>query len=190
LISGENVALNSSVVLLGQVTQDALQVGQEADVQHAVCLVKHHILDLVEHRVLGLDVVQQAARRGHQHLDTFFQLDGLGLHVHAAKHHGAAQLGVLGVQRNLLGDLVGQFPRGQQHQGAHRVAGGGCGAALVLEQTLQQRQRKRCGLAGARLGCAHHVLPGEHHRNGLRLDGRHGLVTHFGYGARQRFSQR
>ncbi|MNV39689.1 hypothetical protein D3C71_1312760 [compost metagenome] len=176
--------------LLGQEREDALQVGQKADVQHAVGLVEHDVLDLVEHSVLGFDVVKQAAWCGHQHFDAFFQLDGLGLHVHAAKHHGAAQLGVLGVQRDLLGDLVGQLARGQQYQGAHRMAGRGCGAAFVLEQALQQGQRESRRLAGAGLGCAHHVLPCEHHRNGLLLDGRHGLVAHFGYGARERFSQR
>jgi len=176
--------------LLGQVGQDALQVGQEADVQHAVGLVEHHVLDLVEHRVLGLDVVQQAAGGGHQHFDTLLELQGLGLHVHAAKDHCAAQLGVLGVQRDLLGNLVGQFARGQQHQRAHRVARGRCGTALVLEQALQQRQRERRRLAGAGLGSAHHVLAGENHGDGLLLDGRHGLVAHFGHGACQRLGQR
>ena len=152
--------------------------------------IEHHILDLVEHRVLGLDVVQQTARRGHQHLDALFQLNGLRLHVHAAKNHGAAQLGVFGVQRNLLGHLVGQLTRGQQHQGAHGVTGGRCGTALVLEQALQQGQRERRGLAGAGLGSAHDVLPCEDHGNGLLLDGRHGLVAHFGHGACQRLGQR
>src|SRR5256885_5864855 len=74
--------------------QYALQIGQKADVQHAVCLVKHHVLDLVEHGVLGFDVVKQTARRGHQHLDALLELQRLRLHVHAAEHHGAAQLGV------------------------------------------------------------------------------------------------
>ena len=126
--------------LLGQVGQDALQIGQKANVQHPVGLVEHHVFDLVEDGVFGLDVVQQAPRRGHQHFDAFFQLDGLGLHVDAAKHHRAAQLGVLGVQRNLLRHLIGQLARGQQHQGAHRVARGRGGAAFVLEQALQERQ--------------------------------------------------
>jgi hypothetical protein len=49
------------LALPGKVGQDSLQVGQEADVQHAVGLVEHDVFDLVEHRVLRLDVVQQAA---------------------------------------------------------------------------------------------------------------------------------
>jgi hypothetical protein len=129
-------------------------------------------------------------RSGHQHLDAALQLQRLGLHVHAAKHHGAAQVGVLGIELDLLRHLVGQLARGQQHQGAHRVARGRGGGVFMLEQALQQRQRERRRLAGARLGRAHHVLAGQHHGDGLGLDGGHGLVAHFGHGACQRFSQR
>ena len=110
--------------LLGQVAQNALQIGQKTDVQHAVGFVQHHVLNLVKHGILGLNVVQQATRCGHQNFNTFFQLDGLGLHVHAAEHHGTAQLGVFGIVLDGLRHLVGQFTRGQQHQGAHGMAGG------------------------------------------------------------------
>ena len=176
--------------LLGQVAQNALQVGQEADVQHAVGFVQHHIFHLIEDRVFGFDVVQQAAGGGHQHFNALFQLQGLGLHVHAAKHHRAAQLGVFGVHLDLLGDLVGQLTRGQQHQSAYRVARWRGGGVFVFEQALQQRQRKRRRFTGARLGCAHHVLACQHHRNGLGLDRGHGFVAHFGYGSCQRGRQR
>ncbi|MNS89475.1 hypothetical protein D3C72_1234900 [compost metagenome] len=144
--------------LLGQVAQDALQVGQEADVEHAVGLVEHDVFDLVEHRVLGFDVVQQTARRGHEHFDALLQLQRLGLHVDAAEHDRAAQVGVLGVQLDLLRDLVGQFTRGQQHQRTHRMPRGRGGGVFVLEHALQQGQRKRRRLAGAGLRGAHHVL--------------------------------
>ena len=43
--------------LFGQVAQDALQIGQKANVQHAVGFVEHHIFHLVEHCVFGLDMV-------------------------------------------------------------------------------------------------------------------------------------
>ena len=173
----------------GQVAQDALQVRQKADVQHAVGLVEHHVLDLVEHRVLGLNVVEQTTRRGHQHLDAFFELGRLRLHVHAAKHHGAAQVGVLGVQLDLLGHLVGQLACGQEHQRAHRVAGRRGRGVFVGHHALQQRQRKSGCFAGAGLGCAHHVFALQNNGNGLFLDGRHGLVAHFGHGTGNRLGQ-
>ena len=168
---------------LGQVAQNALQIWQEADVQHAVGFVKHHVLDLVQHTVLRFNVVQQPAWRGHQNLHALFQLGGLWLHVHAAKHNHAAQLRVFRIELDLLGHLIGQFTRGQQHQCAHRVAGWRGGDVFVFQHALQQRQRKGGGLAGAGLGGAHHVTAFQNDRNGLRLDGRHVLVAHFGHSA-------
>ena len=171
--------------LLGQIAQDALQIGQKADVEHAVGLVEHHVLNLVEHHIFGLDVVQQPPRGGDQHLNAFFQFQRLGLHVHAAKHHGAAQVGVLGVSRHLLGHLVGQLAGGQQHQGTHGVAGWGGGGVFVLHHALQQGQRESGGFAGARLGGPHHIATRQDHRDGLLLDRGHGFVAHFGHGAGQ-----
>ncbi len=171
--------------LLGQVAQDALQVGQKADIEHAVGLIEHHVFHLVEHRALGFDMVQQTSGRCHQNLDAFFEFGSLGLHVNATEDHGAAQVGVLGIQLDLLRHLIGQLARGQQHQGAHRVARGRGRGVFVLEHALQQRQGERCRLAGAGLGRAHHVLAGQHHGNGLGLDRRHALVAHFGHGAGQ-----
>ena len=175
--------------LLGQKTQDALQVRQKANVQHAVGFVQHHVLNLVQHRIFGFDVIEQTTGRGHQNFNAAFEFQRLRLHVHATKHHRAAHLGVFGVKLDLLGHLVGQFTRGQQHQGAHRMARRRGGTVFVFQQALQQRQRKRRRLAGAGLGCAHHVLTGQHHGNGLGLDRRHGRVAHFGDGTGQGLGQ-
>ena len=46
-------------------------------------------------------------------------------------------------------DLAGQFARRAQHQHAARLA---FGAALIGEEMVQDRERKRRGLAGAGLG--------------------------------------
>ena len=174
----------------GQVAEDALQVGQKADVQHAIGLVQHHVFHLAEHGAFGFDVIEQAARRGHQHFNALFQLGGLRLHVHAAKDDGAAQVRVFGIQGDLLRHLVGQLARGQQHQRAHGVARGRGGGVFVLEQPLQQRQREGRRFARAGLSRAHHVLPGQHHGNGLRLDGGHVFVAHLGHGALERLGKR
>ena len=163
-----------------------MQIGQKADVQHAVGLIKHHVFHLVQHTILGFDVVQQPPGRGHQHFNAFFQFQRLGLHVHTAKNNRATQIGMDRVVFDRLRHLVGQLTRGQQHQGAHRMAGRRGRTIFVLEHALQQRQGKSCCLAGAGLGRAHHVTALQHHWNGLRLNRRHGLVTHVGHGARQR----
>ena len=63
-------------------------------------------------------------------------------------------------------------------------------ARPALLQQGQHGQRECGGLARSGLREAEHVPPGEDMRNGLRLDGRHGLVAHFGHSARQRLGQR
>ena len=122
--------------LLGQETQDTLQIRQKTDIQHAVRFVEHHVLDLVEYRVLGFDMVQQTPRRGDQYFDTALEFQRLRLHVHAAKHHRAAQLRMFGVGRDRLRNLDRQLARGQQHQRPNRVAGRGCRGVLMGQHPL------------------------------------------------------
>ena len=43
--------------LLRQMAQNALQIWQEADIKHAVCFVQDHIFNLVEHHILGFNMV-------------------------------------------------------------------------------------------------------------------------------------
>ena len=56
-------------------------------------------------------------------------------------------------------------------------------------QSLQRRQRERGRLAGARLGAAHQVVPGEHRADGFLLDGRGRLIALGAHGAEQRIGQ-
>jgi hypothetical protein len=140
---------------------------------------------LIEHGVFGFDVVQQPPWCGHQHLNASFELQGLGFHIHATKHHGAAQRGMNGIGLDLLGHLIGQLPGGQQHQCAHRVAGWRGGRIGMLEQALKQGERKRCGFTRTRLCGAHDVLTRQDNRNGLCLNGGHGVITHVGDCPRQ-----
>jgi hypothetical protein len=85
-------------------------------------------------------VVQQAARRGDQHLDAGLEGQRLRFHVDTAEDHRRAQLRVLGVLLDVLGHLVGQLARGRQHQRAHRVPGWRHAGVLVPQHLLQQRQ--------------------------------------------------
>ena len=105
------------------------------------------------------------------------------LHVHAAKNHRAAQVGVFGVQLDLLGHLHRQLTRGQQHQGAYGVAGGRGRSVLVLHHALQQRQGESGCFTGTGLRGSHDVFAFKHHWNGLLLNRRHGFVAHLSDGA-------
>ena len=90
-ISLLKVAENSRPWLRGQQADDALQVGQEAHVQHAIGLVQHQDADLTQVHVLLFHVIQQAARRGDQDFAATAQRFALRTDVHAAEHHGRTQ---------------------------------------------------------------------------------------------------
>ncbi len=153
-----------------QQVDDALQVGQEAHVEHAVGFVQHQHAHLRQVHAALLHVIEQAARRGNEDLHAAAQLLGLRVHVDTAEHDRAAQRRVLRVLGDVVVDLVGQLARGREDQRPHRVArrrGAGVG---FRQQVLDDRQREAGGLAGAGLRRAHHVAAADHHGNRSGLD--------------------
>ena len=155
-----------------QQAHDAADVLHKAHVQHAVGFVQNQHFHPVEHHVFLLDVVQQTARRGHQHFHATAQRFFLRIHRHAAKHHRRTQRQVFVVLRHAGADLVGQFAGGGEDQRAHRVHGGRGAVVGVRAQARQQRQGEGGGLAGAGLGGGQHIAAAQHHRNGLGLNRR------------------
>ncbi len=88
LISGEKVAENRSVVrCLGEVARGcaAGRAGSRCPSMRSASSSTTYS-DPVEHRVLGFDVVEQPARRGHQHLDAVFSSSVCGFMLDAAEH--------------------------------------------------------------------------------------------------------
>ena len=68
---------------------------------------------------------------------------------------------------------IGQLPGRSQDQGAD----GTLFAGRAGSQAVEHGQRKGSRLAGTRLGAAHQVPPGQHRRNGRRLNGRGGFIA-------------
>ena len=69
-ISGGMVAEKNSVWRVnGHQLADALDVGDEAHVEHAVGLVDDQDLDAGQQQLAALEMVEQAAGRGDQHVD-------------------------------------------------------------------------------------------------------------------------
>mmetsp|Transcript_1230 Transcript_1230/g.3414 ORF Transcript_1230/g.3414 Transcript_1230/m.3414 type:complete len:361 (+) Transcript_1230:963-2045(+) len=122
-VAGEGGAEHHGLLGAGRVAGDDIDVVDEAHVQHAVGFVQHQHLDIAQHALAAGQVVQQAAGRGNQHLDAGLECGRLRLHVHTAEDDDGAQIGVLGVLLDVVGDLVGQLARGRQHQRPHRVTG-------------------------------------------------------------------
>ena len=74
-----------------QQREDALDVGDEAHVEHAVGLVQHQDFDLTEVDRLLFDVVEQAARGGDDDFDATAQFHLLRPDVHPAVNAHRAQ---------------------------------------------------------------------------------------------------
>ena len=150
--------------------EDAPHIRQETHVEHAVGLVQHQELDLVELAGAALHVVEQPAGGGHQDIHAVAQGVLLLAVADAAEDDGGAQVGEPGEIANGGFDLRGQFAGRFEDQQA--------GLRAVLAELGEDRQRERCGLAGAGLRAADDVLAGEDQRNGAQLDGRRLDVAH------------
>ncbi len=176
------------LALLRQQVQDALQIRQEAHVEHPVGFVEHEDLHLAEIRRLLLHVVEQAARRRDDDVDTALERIDLRIDADAAEHHGRAQLHVLAVRTDAFLDLGGEFASRREDQRAH----GALRAAMFRVermQALQDRQREAGGLAGARLRAGEQVAATEDGRDRLLLDRGRRRVAEFVDRLDQRFGQ-
>src|SRR6185312_3972562 len=117
-------------------------------------------------------MIEQAPRRGDQNVDAAQELGVLVAERDAADDQGDVEFVVLAVFLELLGHLGGEFAGRLEDQGAWHA---GAGAALF--EHGQHGQDESGGLAGAGLGDAENVSPGEYVRDGLFLDRGGGLVA-------------
>ena len=72
---------------------DALDVGDEAHVEHAVGFVDHQDLDAGQQDLAAPEVIEQAPRRGDQHVDAAVELLELVVERHAADQQRHASAG-------------------------------------------------------------------------------------------------
>ena len=145
---------------------DALDVGDEAHVEHAVGLVDDEDLDAGEQDLAAPEVVEQAARRGDQHVDAAVELAHCSSGETPPISSATAELVVDAVFLEALLHLGGKLARRCQDQGARHA----CPRPPGFEPR-QHRQHVAGGLAGAGLGDAEHVAAGHGDRDGLNLDG-------------------
>ena len=154
----------------------------EAHVQHAVGFVQHQNFNGRQIDVPLPGQVQQAARRGHENVDAFFDALDLRVHAHAAKNDGGFELEMLTVSTHGLLNLRGQLPRGSQHQGADGPGRAFGWSGGRFGQAMQHGQSKACGFARAGLRASEQIVPRQHGGNGLFLNGGRGGVALFLHG--------
>ena len=176
-----------------RLAHNAADGGQKAHVEHAVGLVQHQHLDLVQVAGTLLDQVDQTARRGDQDVTAILEGRGLRLVAHAAHDGHGNVAGDVGDLAGDLVDLLGKLARrgDDEHHGATAVALGlfrtatavaaaalahGFGRSDVL-QVVHGRQQKGGRLAGAGLSGGKQVAALEHHGDRAGLHGRRRRVA-------------
>lgn len=146
--SSSRVAENSSVWRSAGVSRhNAADGGQKAHVEHAIGLVEHQHLDLVQMAGSLLDQVDQTAWRCDQDVAAVLEGSGLRLVAHATHDgHGNVAGDVGDLARNLV-DLLGKLARGSddEHHGTAAVAP----RASWRRDDGCRPPRSRTGLGGA-----------------------------------------
>ena len=155
------------LTLFRQELDDALDVREETHIEHAVGLVEHEKLYLVQLDDLLTHQIPQTARSGDKNVHT--ALDRLDLrHLRYAAEDDCCRA------RHVARILAHVFVNLQCKLTGRREDERTDGAlfALALGQSLDDRHRECTGLARAGLGAAHQVAAFEHRRDRLLLDGR------------------
>ena len=155
-----------------QMTQDFLNFWQKSHVEHPIGLVQHEEFKLVELGVGLPEVIQQASRGRHQHVDTAPERVFLRPHADPAEDGGAGQRRVNRHVVHALMDLRRQFAGRRQDEGTR-------GAPRLRHQLMEDRQQERVRLAAARHGAGQQILPLERRRDGIGLDRRRARETKF-----------
>ena len=156
----------------GQVLEHALDVGEEAHVEHPVRLVEHEHLQAAELGIRLLEVIEQPPRGRDDDVDAIPECVLLRTHADAAEHRSARQRRVHRKLLQVLLDLRGQLAGGGQHEGAR-------GAARLSHQPVQDWQQERGGLAASRHRTGEEVPALERRRDGLLLNGRRAREAQF-----------
>ncbi len=135
---------------LGAAAQDALDVGAEADVQHAVGFVEHDIAELVQQQNAAGDEIEDAAGRADGDVDAVADFHRLAADARAAvdRHHLA--IGRWHQLAGFIAHLHGQLAGRRQHQGLRA-------GFIVGAPAVEKRQQKRGGFTGAGLSLANDI---------------------------------
>ena len=147
----------------------------EAHVEHAVGFVEHEHFHAAQMRGTLVHKVDQAARRGDEHVDAAVERLDLRVVGNAADYGEDAMVRVLGDGAAHLADLLGKLARGGYHQHERSLV------ALGMPELVHGGQAERGGLARAGLRGGDQVAAFEHLGDGLLLHRGGGAVTQLGH---------
>ncbi len=145
---------------------DALDVGKEAQVEHAVGLVQDQHGHLAEVEVLLVHQVEEAAGRADDDVDALLERLDLGLVRAPAVDGEDARAQLAAGDDEVLGHLEGQLARRDDDEPAGLLA-----VLAGLADALQHRHAEGVGLAGACARLADDILSADRERKGHLLNG-------------------
>eukprot|EP00760_Papus_ankaliazontas_P029662 PhM_4_TR433/c2_g1_i1/m.20119 len=156
---------------------DLADLRLEAHVEHAVGLVEHETLDVLEADVAAFKHVPETAGRRDHEVAAVAELVELAADVDTAVQHGGAQTGAEAELAGLGVDLTGELAGGG-HDNALGVDDAVRGRRLAgLAEDLDDHGQEEGGrLAGAGLGARHEIEVVEGDRDGVLLHRRGGVV--------------
>jgi hypothetical protein len=166
---GHRGAEQQRLTVLRQLAHDAVDLRREAHVEHAVRLVQHEHLEVVEHHVLPLEVVDQAARRCDDDVHAAAQLLLLRVERHPAEHRRDGDRRMSGVFAKALVHLHAQLARRRQDERSR--------APRSVHQPVDDRQCERRSLARAGLSQADEVASATRQGDRVALDRRRRRVS-------------
>ena len=103
-----------------QATQHVADVGDEAEIEHAIGFVEYDGLCFAQFEDVLLEVIDDASRRADQDIDTALEVTALLLVIHATINHGDAQPRVLTELYRVLVNLDGELACRRDDQCADR----------------------------------------------------------------------
>ena len=156
----------------GNELADALDVGNEAHVEHAIGFVDHKQFDAGQQKAATLGMVEQAAGGCDQDVDAARQLGVLVAERDAADQERDVELLARAIAVEVFLHLGGEFARRFQDQRARHAR-----PRAALLENGEHGQDEGGRLAGAGLGDAEHVTACQHVGDCLFLNGGGGRVA-------------
>ena len=148
-----------------QQSHDALDVGNEAHVEHPVGLVDDQHLDVGEQHLAALEEIDEPAGRRDQHVDAAVELPLLIGEALAADEQRHAELVVLAVGLEGVRHLRRELARRLEDERARHAGAGAPGG-----EDVDHGKGETGGLAGAGLCATQDIASGQHIGDGLFLD--------------------
>ena len=142
----------------GHASKQKANVGDKAEIEHAICFVKYGNFKCFQIEDFLLEVIDQTPRCADQNVNAVGQLFALLFVVDAAVHDGCGQTGMFCQRFGILGNLDSQFAGGCNDQ--HAWLPDRTILRFVIKQTGKTAEQKCGSLASTGLCLCRDIIPG------------------------------